>query len=169
MKRPEMSVRERMLAVYQGQAVDKPALGIYQRYLPRGGKETQVRQNGMGLICYHPPVGTLYQESCLDAGGVGSEYISKHYITDIEDYKIMSYLVENTVFSPNKDYLSHSMEDLGDAGVMLARLDRSPYQKCLIELAEPEQFLVDLFTDPEEVEPLLKQMGDKMMEVCMRC
>lgn len=119
MKRPEMSVRERMLAVYQGQAVDKPALGIYQRYLPRGGKETQVRQNGMGLICYHPSVGTLYQESCLDAGGVGSEYISKHYITDIEDYKIMSYLVENTVFSPNKDYLSHSMEDLGDAGVML--------------------------------------------------
>lgn len=207
MNRSEMSVRERMLAVYHGQSVDRPALGIYQRYLPRGAKEVEARQEGMGLICYHPsvtmmappwhfyegflsevkntelkveyvwkngvrwerrsyhtPVGTLYQESCLDAGGVGSEHISKHYIADIEDYKIMSYLVENTIFVSNKNYLAHSMEDLGDAGVMLARLDRSPYQKCLIELAGPEQFLVDLLSEPEEVEPLLELMNDKMME-----
>lgn len=205
--RAEMTTRERMLAVYKGEPVDHPALGIYQRYLPRGAEEVQARLQGLGLILYHPtttmlappwhfydgflsevknvelkvehcwekgirverrsyhtPVGTLFQESCSDPGGIGSEHIRKHYITDIEDYKIMSYLVENTVFNPNHNYIANCMEDLGESGVMLGRLDRSPYQKCLIELAGPEQFLVDLFTDTEEVEALLEVMDEKMTE-----
>jgi len=56
------------------------------------------------------------------------------------------------------------MEDLGDGGVMLGRLDRSPYQKCLIELAGPEQFLVDLYTDTDEVESLLAVMEERLAE-----
>lgn len=205
--RAEMSTRERMLAVYKGEPVDHPALGIYQRYLPRGAEEVQMRLQGLGLILYHPtttmlappwhfydgflsqvknvelkvehfwekgmhverrsyhtPVGTLSQESCSDPGGIGSEHIRKHYITCIEDYKIMSYLVENTVFVPNHNHIANCMEDMGESGVMLGRLDRSPYQKCLIELAGPEQFLVDLFTDTEEIEALLEAMDEKMME-----
>lgn len=203
----EMTVRERMLSVYNGKLPDKTALGIYQRYLPRGYEEVKVRDAGVGLILYHPtvtmlappwhfyegfisevknteitikhrwengkrierriystPVGELWQESELDAGGVGSEHIIKHYITDIEDYKIMSYIAENTVFRPNSGYISSAMEDLGQGGVMLGRLDRSPYQKCLIELAGPEQFLMDMYTDKEEVEALLEVMSEKLAE-----
>lgn len=203
----KMTPRERMLAVYNEQETDKPALGIYQRYLPRGYDEIEARKNGLGLILYHPtvtmlappwhfydgfisevkntqikieyywekgkrierrsyitPVGTVWQDSELDAGGVGSEHIKKHYITDIEDYKIMSYIVENTVFSKNSRTLDAMLTDLGQGGVMLGRLDRSPYQKCLIELAGPEQFLVDLFTDTEEVESLMEIIDEKLTE-----
>jgi len=201
----EMSIRERMLAVYTKKPTDKPALGIYQRYLPRGHEELSARNNGLGLILYHPtvtmlappwhfydgfisevknteikieycwkegkrverrsyhtPVGTLWQEIEMDSNGVGSEHIRKHYIADLEDYKIMSYIVENTVFSNNNKVVTDTMEDLGESGVMLGRLDRSPYQKCLIELAGPEQFLIDLYTDEEVVEPLLELMGEKL-------
>ena len=203
----EMTVRERMLAVYNGKKTDKTALGIYQRYLPRGYEEIKARSEGVGLIMYHPtvtmlappwhfyegfisevknteinikyrwengrkierriystPVGELWQESELDAGGVGSEHIIKHYITDIEDYKIMSYIAENTEFRSNSKYIDSAMEDLGQGGVMLGRLDRSPYQKCLIELAGPEQFLMDMYTDKEEVEALLEVMSEKLQD-----
>lgn len=202
-----MTVRERMLGVYNNKATDKPALGIYQRYLPRGEKEAHFREKGLGLIMYHPtvtmlappwhfydgfisqvknteikieyfweggkkyerrsyitPVGTLYQESEKDSGGIGSEHIRKHYITDIEDYKIMAYIAENTVFSSNRNSITNMMEDLGQGGVMLGRLDRSPYQKCLIELCGPEQFLMDLYTDTDEVESLIEIMAQKLFE-----
>ena len=45
---------------------------------------------------YETPVGSIHQlkESSV---GAGSEHIKKHYITDIEDYKIMQYIIENTV------------------------------------------------------------------------
>lgn len=201
----EMTIRERMLAVYHNKPTDKPALGIYQRYLPRGYEEVQARNKGLGLILYHPtvtmlappwhfydgfisqvrnteikieyfwekgkrverriyqtPVGRLWQEIEMDSFGVGSEHIKKHYITDIEDYKIMSYIVENTEFVSNRSVISSTLEDLGEGGVLLGRLDRSPYQKCLIELAGPEQFLVDLYLNPDEVETLLEIMGEKL-------
>ena len=201
----EMTIRERMLAVYNNRTVDRPALGIYSRYLPRGAKELEVRAAGVGIIEYYPsvsmlappwhfysgyfsevknlecsvkyfwdygvrveqrlyetPVGSIFQESSIDPGGIGSEHIRKHYITSVEDYKVMQYIVENTVFSVNHNHITHRMEDMSEAGVMLGRLDRSPYQKCLIELAGPEQFLIDLFTEQEVVEELLEAMEYKL-------
>jgi len=48
---------------------------------------------------------------------------------------------------------------LGEDGVVLSRLDRSPYQKLLIELAGPERFLIDLYTNPKPVEKLMQVIG----------
>ncbi len=202
-----MTVRERMLSVYGNRQTDRPALGIYQRYLPRGSAETESRSAGLGLINYYPavtmmapawhfyegyfsevknteqriqyywqngirherrsfitPVGTIYQESRLDAGGVGSEAISRHYISCMEDYDVLSYIVENTVFTSNRTAIRNMLEDLGEGGVVLGRLDRSPYQKCLIELAGAERFILDMYTEPERIEPLLELMGEKHLE-----
>ena len=201
----EMTVRERMLCVYNNESPDKIPLGIYSGYLPRGQIEREVREKGLGIIDFYPvvsmmappwhigsgmlsevkgaemdiryrwengkmterrsfvtPVGTIYQEVCQDKNGVGSEHISKHYISDSEDYKIMQYLVENTVFRKNEETLKARTRDLGEDGIVLGRIDRSPYQKCLIELAGAERFLVDLYTEPEPVLELLDAMGRKM-------
>jgi hypothetical protein len=49
-----MTTRERMLAAYKSEAQDRPALGIYVRYLPRGEVDRAVRDMGMGLIDYVP-------------------------------------------------------------------------------------------------------------------
>lgn len=112
---------------------------------------------------YETPEGILSQE--LEKGiGTGSEAIREQYIEDLEDYEKMRYLVENTVFRHNKETIEKKQEDLGDDGVLFGRLDRSPYQKVLIELASPERFLLDLQKNPDPVIELLETMERKLDE-----
>jgi uroporphyrinogen-III decarboxylase len=148
-----------------------PPWHLYPGYLSEvKGAELSIKhawENG-NLIerrTYETPIGTLYQDIEHDHAGAGSEHIKKHYIATHEDYKIMQYLVENTVIRKNEDTIRRKMQDIGDDGILLGRVDRNPYQKCLIELAGPERFLIDLHTHPEPVLELMEAMSRKMDEV----
>lgn len=113
---------------------------------------------------FETPVGTVWQESEKDPGGSGSaEHIRKHYITKLEDYKVIQYIIENTVIQSYAKNIAALYDDIGNDGVVLGRIDRSPYQKCLIELAGPEQFLIDLYVTPEPVLSLLEAQKKKML------
>jgi len=124
-----------------------------------------VWENGkmMEYRIFETPVGTLSQ--CLSKDPTyGSDWVNQYYIKETEDYKTMQYIVENTVFRKNEGHLREIIEDLGDDGVLLGRVDRSPYQKLLIELAGPEQFLTDLLTNPKPVETLMEAIDEKFNE-----
>lgn len=123
----------------------------------RDGKPTEVRAYGTGA-------GTVSQHVERDPGGIGSEHISKHYITSPEDYRTMTSVVKNTVLAGNEQSFRARESDLGEDGVVMARLDRSPYQKCLIELVGQERFLLDLYDDPEPALELMAAMEKKLDE-----
>ena len=201
-----MTMRERMLACYRNEAVDRPALGIYTRYLKRGNMERLARNGGMGIIDYVAlttqigppwhlipeffsqvkdtdisieylwqgsrriqrrkyvtPLGTIYADVGSDIGD-GSEHISHYYIQSPEDYRIMKYIVENTVISSNEEICCVRSRDLGEDGVVIGRVDRTPYQKLMLELVGGENFLVDLCEDPEPVEELMEAMYRRLDE-----
>jgi hypothetical protein len=99
---------------------------------------------------YRTPVGTVSQEIRKDPS-YGSDWIRKYYIEKPEDYSIIQYLIENTIFRRNENAFRNRKSEIGDDGVVLGRIDRTPYQKMLIELAGPERFLIDLYTIPELV------------------
>jgi hypothetical protein len=113
---------------------------------------------------YHTPLGSLTQRSRKDPA-YGSDWIDKFYISSLEDYRIMQYVVENSILRCNGQEFRARQQDLGDDGVLLARVDRSPFQKLLIELAGPERFLIDLQTEPEPVLALLGALDRRMDEV----
>lgn len=202
----EMTIRERMLKVYNNQLPDQIPIGIYSRYLPRGTWEREQRNSGLGMIFYHPictlmsppwhlnsgflsevkgidfnisykwiegakvevreyktNVGTVTAQITKDPV-YGSDWISKHYITTEEDYRIIQYIVEKTVFSSNEKQLIKIKNDLGNDGVLLGRIDRTPFQKIVIELAGPERFLIDISTGLKAAEDLLEIMGQKQIE-----
>jgi len=112
---------------------------------------------------YHTPIGKLSAEIGKSAGK-GSEHIAKYYIQQPDDYRVMEYIVRNTILSPNTDLFRRTTHELGEDGVVMGRMDRTPYQKLLIELAGAERFLMDLFTDSEPVEELLETMGKRYRE-----
>ena len=56
----------------------------------------------------------------------------------------MKYIVENIELSSNEEIFRKRMEDLGEDGVVLGRLARTPYQKLMLELAGGETYLMDL-------------------------
>ncbi len=113
--------------------------------------------------CFDTPLGSVWQETVQDKGGVGSEHIRKHYITEKDDYRVVKYLVDNSVVCGNEELLRSRIENLGGDGIVLGRVDRSPHQKCLIELVGPEKFLVDLYTAPEPALELIDAL-DKQLD-----
>lgn len=202
-----MTPHDRVLAVYRRQPIDRVAVGIYQRYLPRGAVERAMRNLGLATLEYHPvvsmigppwhlapgylseirgaeftvahhwnesywveqrryqtPVGSVTQEIAHDPGGAGSEHIRKHYVTCKGDYAVVKYLVEHTALRRNDEAIRARMADLGSDGVLLGRMDRSPYQKCLIELVGPQRFLVDLQVDPAPALELMDAIAHKLEE-----
>lgn len=112
---------------------------------------------------FETPVGNLSQQTVKDPAH-GSDWIKKFYITAAEDYKVMQYIVEHTVFQRLDKAIARRREDLGEDGVVLGRVDRPAYQKLLIELAGPEQFLIDLQTQPQPVLELMAAMDARLDE-----
>lgn len=113
---------------------------------------------------YTTPVGNVSQIIKRDLQAAGSEQIIKHYITTLEDYKVVQYLIENTVLRSNLDDFKRLEETLGEDGVVLCRLDRSGYQKLMIELVGPERFFLDYFDYPELIEELINTIDRRCDE-----
>lgn len=126
-------------------------------YAWREGRRVETRT-------YRTPVGTVRQESTVEPG-YGSDWVLEHYVKGLEDYKVLAYLAEHTVFRRHEAGLRARTEELGEDGVVLGRIDRNPYQKVLIELAGPERFLIDLATDPGPAVELLEALARRMEEV----
>ena len=126
------------------------------RHAWRGGRMLERRT-------YDTPVGSVYQETAKD-DGYGSDVILSYFIKEPGDYQIVQYLVERTIFRRNYEPLLTIAADLGADGLVLGRLDRSPYQKLLVELAGPERFLTDLYLEPEPVLALLEAMDRRLDE-----
>jgi hypothetical protein len=122
-------------------------------YRQTDGKTVEVRtyKTKVGVLSQHTEKDPIY----------GSDWITKFYIESAEDYKVMQYIVENTVFQNNHKALKRLIEDLGEDGVVLGRIDRSPFQKLLIELAKPEMFLVDVCSEESHVLDLLATIAAK--------
>lgn len=110
---------------------------------------------------FRTPVGELTQLLQSDPAGAGSEHIVEHYVKEKEDYKIMQYIIENTIFSSNEQDFKKRVDYLGDDGVVLSRLDRSGYQKLMLELVGPERFLLDFFDFPELISSLIETIDER--------
>ena len=111
---------------------------------------------------------TLWSDLERDNAAAGSEHIIKHYISTPEDYGTLAELLKKVVLADNGRLLAAHQRNLGDDGVVVARLDRSPYQKMLIELAGPETFFCDLADDDGRVEEVLSLISQRELEAAER-
>ena len=142
--------------MYDGFLSQVRDVDLSSRYFYRNGSLYEQRT-------YHTIAGEISAEIGKSVGK-GSEHIASYYIQQPEDYRIMECIVRNTVLLPNFDLFRRSAHELGGDGVVLGRIDRTPYQKLLIELAGAERFLTDLFIENETVEELLETMGRRYRE-----
>lgn len=132
--------------------------GIFDiKYSWSGGKRTERRIVEM-------PEGTLYADVEQDAGGTGSEHIKKHYIETEEDYALAAAAARRTVFGSNSKLFAARKKALGEDGVVLGRLDRSPFQKCLLELCSQEKFLLDMMDEEDAALELMDVLGKRGLE-----
>ncbi|MCF8226242.1 MAG: hypothetical protein K9J30_10220 [Bacteroidales bacterium] len=201
-----MTIKERILSVYNNQTPDQIPVSIYNRYHRYGEIERAARNNGLGILDFFPvvsllappwhvkpgyvsevrnssfdvkivwnkgqktevrtietPVGSISQHVIQDPS-YGSDWIKKQYLEKPEDYKTMQYIMENTIFVRQENSIRQRIQDMGEDGVVLGRVDRSPYQKLIIELANPEEFILELYTNPAPIEELMEVIDLKCDE-----
>lgn len=96
--------------------------------------------------------------------GAGSEHIGKYYISDSEDYRVLRKIIENTQLKSNEKKFKNAVTTLGEDGVVLGRIDRTPYQKTMIEFAGTEQFLMDLYSEEPELLKLMDMLAERWKE-----
>lgn len=114
--------------------------------------------------CFETPEGALCADIEQDGGGVGSEHIRRRYLRDEADMRVMLDLARRVRFVRNDELIRARTAALGEDGVVLGRLDRSPFQKCLIELADPQTLLMEVMDENELVLELLDTLSQRQLE-----
>ncbi|NLG24543.1 MAG: hypothetical protein GX558_04255, partial [Clostridiales bacterium] len=112
---------------------------------------------------YLTPVGDVWQD--VGPGvGAGSEHIAEYLVKHERDYDVLKWLAEHTRLVSNEPMLLRKLDEYGEDGVVFGRLDRTPYQKAMIELAGGERFLTDLYSDCDPLLSLLDAMAIRYRE-----
>jgi hypothetical protein len=82
-----------------------------------------------------------------------------------EDYRILRRAMEDARLSLTLDHL-HELENIvGDAGIVVGQLDRTPLQKIQIDLAGLERFALDLIMDIPELMELVEMMNAQQLDI----
>jgi uroporphyrinogen-III decarboxylase len=124
---------------------------------------------------YHTPIGSI---SMKQRYGIGSEWnewradwdgiipwTTEHLIKDVEDYKILKYVIEDTVIHPYPKAFKNAERFVGDDGIVTIRTWKSPFQMLLIEYVGPQRLFVDLYKHPKEVNAVLEALEEKEDEL----
>lgn len=95
-------------------------------------------QDGHRIVVrqYDTPKGRAYEELHEELG-YHSLYTKKYLIEKPDDYAVVKYMIENTVLRENYAGWTDSRDNLGQDGVELAVIDRSPFQKHCLSCAAP--------------------------------
>jgi hypothetical protein len=189
-----MTIRERIVAAYRGHLPDRIPWTIYRGLLPKTPAAEALQKKGLGLFLsaapysaatpnvkyedreavedgakvryrtYRTPVGALTQKWRIETG-YGSGWTKEYPVKGAKDYEVLEFIVRDTVYRPNFEGFLKAERDMGDAGIVLAPVERPPFQKLWILYAGLERVVVDLHEDPGPVERVLKAMFEKQLEM----
>jgi len=157
----EMTMRERILAVVQGRELDRVPFVIYDGMLPMDEVDRRLGPGRIGLMRWsevhkvitphcrfiteeyrvrgdkwqrttlHTPAGSIYEERQFEPA-FDSSSIKKHYVQECRDYQVLWYYLQDSTIVPDYDRYYRDQSELGDRGVPLVAVERTPYQHLWI-------------------------------------
>ena len=121
----------------------------------------EVHDDGNAHVeCVHTPLGTLESETRFLPEACTSAPI-RHMINTPEDLRILRYLLERTDYAPNPDEALRRRPWVGEQGIVLLYLPRSPFMELNVNLAGINS-VVNLWLDArDEFEATLAFMGER--------
>ena len=187
-----MTIRERFEHALAGEVIEQPVYAVYDWFVINRAIDWQsLFDLGLGqinhalVVEYTQPNVEIRETTSTqnaqvrrdvrwitDIGELHEWYLGEwrqeYLIKTPEDYKIMAYALSDSTFSPTNTYFDRSEVEVGDNGITLGHIDRTPFQKIQIDLVGLERFSLDLADQLPELLELLELMnGLKIEEV--RC
>ena len=155
-------MRQDILAVLHGRAPGRVPWTIHHELLPRGSLERCLRDQGLAIIdkgvrpyregsrrvtieerqgwagdtrlilkTWHTPLGEL--RSRVREGPDGSLWTEQYPLRSAADFRLLEYISEDTEYRPNDEAVDAAQRALGEDGLVLCRMMRSPMQRLLTE------------------------------------
>ena len=105
---------------------------------------------------YRTPIGELTEliQPVYGTGMAGrvQPWILEFIIKQSSDYKILEYMVNNQIFRPDFDGIRQLQEELGDDGVVVSKVAKTPYALISMYYTGLERLIFDLADNPEPVQ-----------------
>lgn len=151
----DMTVSEAQRAV---NAVMWRRMPLVDKKYDKSVKVTHYSEPEKGKFCQkiETPVGEIWQESGRTEDEFSSPCVTKHFITDLESLRVMTYVTEATYAEPNYERIRELKEAVGDDGVVLATDQETPFVRfAKRDAGYGEAFYI--WSDyPDEVERLVE-------------
>jgi len=179
------SIRARLEQALAGRPVARPAFVVYDWFVKNRPwvDWDSLFQNGLGqinhadLVTYHRPhveviETTTYVDGVkrrdvrwiTDRGELHEWYLGEwrqeYLIKTPDDYAITCRAWEDTLITPRSDLFERAEFMVGDNGMTVGQLDRTPFQKVQIDYAGLEQFAYDVADRQPALMHLLELMND---------
>lgn len=152
-------------------------VGFYlQGYWPFTAKaegveiESRLEDNGhTAVITVKTPVGTVRNVAKYlpDSYAWGPH---EHYVKSVEDLKVIRYWYERITYQPDYKIASDRCHQVGNDGLVLCYLPRSPFMQMVAELAGIEATTYALMDDPDEFEAtldVLRRKADEAAQIAL--
>lgn len=193
----KISMRDRILAVVQGHQVDQIPFVLYEDIFPTAELVNALGKNNFGLMRWsqvhrienpncqietkdffvnntrwqqntiHTPIGSIYEERAFEPS-LNSSSIRKHFLQEKKDYEVLWYYLSDSIILPDYERYYQDQADLGDLGVPLVAVERTPYQQLWIIWAGLDHLSYHWTDFPDYVEKtilLLTERERKLMEI----
>jgi hypothetical protein len=195
-----MTMRERILAVVQRREMDRVPFVMYDGLLPVADVQNYLGRERIGLMRWcrvhriehphcdtetqeyyigdskwcrniiHTPKGDIYEERAFEKA-YNSSSIRKHYVQTARDHEIFWAYLEDGIILENYDQFYQDQADLGDDGVPLVAVERSPYQQLWVQWVGIDMLGFHFADHPDHVQhtiELLRQQAYKIFEIAQR-
>jgi hypothetical protein len=138
----------------------------YARSYKNGVELREEYKNGVTRITYETKAGTIYETYNGRKAWGDLPFKSSSFIKKIEDYKILQYVFENSVFTPNYSWFEERDKMIGDSGIVVPQI--TEFRTSLEYLCEDnlERTTYDLADYPEIVNEFLSVLKAKNIEMC---
>lgn len=181
-------MRQDILAALRGQSPRRVPWTIHHELMPRGSLERRLRGRGLAIVekgvrpyregwarvsleerqgwegdhrlilrTWHTPLGDLHGR--LREGPDGSLWTERHPLACAADFRLLEYIAEDTEYRPNDRAVAAAQQALGDDGLVLCRLMRSPLQRLLTEWLGTVGFAYALADAPMALKGLVARLA----------
>lgn len=191
-----MTNRQRLLAIIEGRELDQVPVIMYDEMLPldevreqfgdRIGRlrwsnvhkvetphcrtelvEYYVGETRWERTTLYTPAGAVYQERAFEPV-YNSGSFRKHYIETAQDYEVLWAYLDDAVILPDYERYHRDQALLGEDGLPLTAVERSPYQQLWIEWVGLDRLAYHFADWPERVHQtieLLKRRARVIFEI----
>lgn len=184
----EMTMRERMLALIQGREHDRVPFVQYDGIAaPNGEVWSAIGRGNIGVIRWSAvhrletphcriaseeirvgdrrgrrstlftPAGQLTEERVIEPV-YGSSAVRAHYVKEPEDYEVLLAYLRDTVVREDIEHYTRDYDALGDDGLPMVAVQRTPYQQLWVQWVSLEDLSLHRADRPDLVEACIAEM-----------